>query len=84
MNFDLDRPRVQFVCFTFTTGHWPSIASNPMTITRCWQKCGRKDCENFRLAETEKYAHVTYFFKAFGERIFLRAASPRTPPDCNL
>lgn len=64
--FDVsDRPRVHFVCFTLydATFNLP-IAFPPRqhknVLAEVWgaDKCIR----NYRLSETEKYAHVTYFF----------------------
>jgi 2,3-bisphosphoglycerate-independent phosphoglycerate mutase len=59
-----DRPRVHFVCFTmydhtfdlpiaFPPRHYRNV------LAEAW---GNLRVRNYRLAETEKYAHVTYFF----------------------
>ena len=59
-----DRPRVEFVCFTMydSTFNLP-IAFPPRhhrnVLAEVW---GNVRVRNYRLAETEKYAHVTYFF----------------------
>lgn len=59
-----DRPRVDFVCFTMYdhTFNLP-IAFPPRqhrkVLAEVW---GDLRVRNYRLAETEKYAHVTYFF----------------------
>jgi 2,3-bisphosphoglycerate-independent phosphoglycerate mutase len=59
-----DRPRVEFVCFTLydRTFNLP-IAFPPRhhrnVLAEVW---GNLSVRNYRLAETEKYAHVTYFF----------------------
>jgi 2,3-bisphosphoglycerate-independent phosphoglycerate mutase len=59
-----DRPRVEYACFTLydSTFNLP-IAFPPRThrkvLAEVWAGVGVR---NFRLAETEKYAHVTYFF----------------------
>lgn len=59
-----DRPRVEFVCFTLydRTFNLP-IAFPPRhhrnVLAEVWSKLSVR---NYRLAETEKYAHVTYFF----------------------
>jgi 2,3-bisphosphoglycerate-independent phosphoglycerate mutase len=58
------RPKIKFVCFTLydrTLGL--PIAFEPHdhhnVLAEVW---AGKTVKNFRLAETEKYAHVTYFF----------------------
>jgi len=63
--FDVsDRPRVDFVCFTMydNTFNLP-VAFPPRhhrnVLAEVW---GGACVRNYRLAETEKYAHVTYFF----------------------
>src|SRR3989475_4130368 len=64
------RPRIDFVCFSvydvtfplavaFRTQKHQNILADVFT---------RFSLENFRLAETEKYAHVTYFFNAGTEK----------------
>jgi 2,3-bisphosphoglycerate-independent phosphoglycerate mutase len=59
-----DRPRVEFVCFTMydNTFNLP-VAFPPRhyrnVLAEVW---GNVRVRNYRLAETEKYAHVTYFF----------------------
>jgi 2,3-bisphosphoglycerate-independent phosphoglycerate mutase len=71
--FDVsDRPRVQFVCFTLydQTFDLP-IAFPPRhhknVLAEVW---GNVCVRNYRLAETEKYAHVTYFFNGGVETEF--------------
>ncbi|MEP6635541.1 MAG: 2,3-bisphosphoglycerate-independent phosphoglycerate mutase, partial [Acidobacteriota bacterium] len=65
-----DRPRIDFVCFTLydRTFQLP-IAFGPHNhknvLAEVW---GEKSVANFRLAETEKYAHVTYFFNGGVEK----------------
>jgi 2,3-bisphosphoglycerate-independent phosphoglycerate mutase len=60
----LDRPGIHFVCFTLydSTFNLP-IAFPPRAhhnvLAEVW---ARLAVNNYRLAETEKYAHVTYFF----------------------
>ena len=71
--FDVsDRPRLDYVCFTLydQTFDLP-IAFPPRhhknVLAEVWAKvCTR----NYRLAETEKYAHVTYFFNGGVEKEF--------------
>ncbi|HET9479551.1 MAG TPA: 2,3-bisphosphoglycerate-independent phosphoglycerate mutase, partial [Pyrinomonadaceae bacterium] len=67
-----ERPKVDFVCFTMydRTFDLP-IAFPPRehhnVLAEVWSKvCVR----NYRLAETEKYAHVTYFFNGGIEKEF--------------
>lgn len=67
-----DRPRVEFVCFTRydNTFNLP-VAFPPRhhqnVLAEAW---GRTCIRNYRLAETEKYAHVTYFFNGGVEKEF--------------
>jgi 2,3-bisphosphoglycerate-independent phosphoglycerate mutase len=58
------RPRLDFVCFTVYDRTFPlpvAFAPNEHrnVLAEVWS---RTQVRNFRLAETEKYAHVTYFF----------------------
>ncbi|HKS11100.1 MAG TPA: 2,3-bisphosphoglycerate-independent phosphoglycerate mutase [Pyrinomonadaceae bacterium] len=71
--FDVsDRPKVDFVCFTLydQTFDLP-IAFPPRhhrnVLAEVW---GGLRVSNYRLAETEKYAHVTYFFNGGVEKEF--------------
>ena len=65
-----DKPRVEFVCFTMydNTFNLP-IAFPPRqhgnVLAEVW---GHVKVRNYRLAETEKYAHVTYFFNGGVEK----------------
>jgi 2,3-bisphosphoglycerate-independent phosphoglycerate mutase len=65
-----DRPRIEFVCFTTydTTFDLP-VAFLPRhhrnVLAEVWAD---KRVSNYRLAETEKYAHVTYFFNGGVEK----------------
>lgn len=79
-----NRPTTHFVCFTRYDQTFPlPVAFLPLThrnvLAEAWAgKCVR----NFRLAETEKYAHVTYFFNGGIEREYacerrLLVPSPR-------
>ena len=67
-----DRPRVHFVCFTMydNTFNLP-LAFPPRhhrnVLAEGW---GDLRVRNYRLAETEKYAHVTYFFNGGVEKEF--------------
>jgi 2,3-bisphosphoglycerate-independent phosphoglycerate mutase len=64
------RPQIHFVCFTVYDRSLPlPIAFPPHdhknVLAEVWEKiCVR----NYRLAETEKYAHVTYFFNGGVEK----------------
>ena len=67
-----DQPKVDFVCFTMydQTFDLP-IAFPPRqhknVLAEVW---GDLKVNNYRLAETEKYAHVTYFFNGGVEQEF--------------
>jgi 2,3-bisphosphoglycerate-independent phosphoglycerate mutase len=57
-------PRIHFVCFTaYKEDFGLPVAFPPQALTHiladAWAQAG---VANLRLAETEKYAHVTYFF----------------------
>jgi 2,3-bisphosphoglycerate-independent phosphoglycerate mutase len=71
--FDVsDRPRVHFVCFTMydQTFDLP-IAFPPRLHRNVLAEVWAGPCvRNYRLAETEKYAHVTYFFNGGVEKEF--------------
>jgi len=67
-----DRPRVDFVCFTLydQTFDLP-IAFPPRAHRNVLAQVFAGVCvRNYRLAETEKYAHVTYFFNGGVEKEF--------------
>ena len=71
--FDVsDRPKVDFVCFTMYDQMFDlPIAFPPRhhrnVLAEVW---GGLCVRNYRLAETEKYAHVTYFFNGGVEKEF--------------
>lgn len=71
--FDVsDRPRLHFVCFTMYDSSFDlPIAFPPRhhrnVLAEVW---GGICVRNYRLAETEKYAHVTYFFNGGVEKEF--------------
>ncbi|MGI9068772.1 MAG: 2,3-bisphosphoglycerate-independent phosphoglycerate mutase [Pyrinomonadaceae bacterium] len=80
------RPQIDFVCFTVYDRTLPlAVAFAPHdhknVLAEVWEKiCVR----NYRLAETEKYAHVTYFFNGGVEKEHacerrLLVPSPRIP-----
>jgi 2,3-bisphosphoglycerate-independent phosphoglycerate mutase len=64
------RPQLDFVCFTVYDRSFPLAVAFPPrdhknVLAEVWEKiCIR----NYRLAETEKYAHVTYFFNGGVEK----------------
>jgi 2,3-bisphosphoglycerate-independent phosphoglycerate mutase len=69
--FDVSgRPKIDFVCFTVYDRTFPLPVAFPPhdhknVLAEVWASlCVR----NYRLAETEKYAHVTYFFNGGVER----------------
>jgi 2,3-bisphosphoglycerate-independent phosphoglycerate mutase len=69
--FDVSgRPQLDLVCFTVYDRSFPlSVAFAPHdhknVLAEVWERiCVR----NYRLAETEKYAHVTYFFNGGVEK----------------
>jgi 2,3-bisphosphoglycerate-independent phosphoglycerate mutase len=65
-----DRPRIDFVCFTTYDSTFPlPVAFPPRHHARVLAEVfGAIGTRNYRLAETEKYAHVTYFFNGGVER----------------
>ncbi|MGH9907436.1 MAG: 2,3-bisphosphoglycerate-independent phosphoglycerate mutase, partial [Pyrinomonadaceae bacterium] len=59
-----DRPKIDFVCFTVYDRTFPlPVAFAPRehqnVLAQVWAD---QRVRNYRLAETEKYAHITYFF----------------------
>jgi 2,3-bisphosphoglycerate-independent phosphoglycerate mutase len=71
--FDVsDRPRVDYVCFTlYDQTFGLPIAFPPRHHKNVLAEVWAKVCvRNYRLAETEKYAHVTYFFNGGVEAEF--------------
>jgi 2,3-bisphosphoglycerate-independent phosphoglycerate mutase len=80
----LNRPNVDYVCFAVYDRTYPlPVAfppSHPMNVLA--QVYAGLGVRNYRLAETEKYAHVTYFFNGGVEQEFpferrLLVPSPR-------
>ena len=71
--FDVSgRPRIHLVCFSVYDRSFPlSVAFPPHSHKNVLAEVWEKICvRNFRLAETEKYAHVTYFFNGGVEKEF--------------
>jgi 2,3-bisphosphoglycerate-independent phosphoglycerate mutase len=64
------RPAIDFVCFTQYDKTFPlTIAFGPRQHENVLAEVfGRVGVRNYRLAETEKYAHVTYFFNGGVEK----------------
>ena len=67
-----DRPKIDYVCFTLYDQTFPL----PIAFAQLQHKnilaevFAAVGVRNYRLAETEKYAHVTYFFNGGTEREF--------------
>ncbi|RUM89877.1 MAG: 2,3-bisphosphoglycerate-independent phosphoglycerate mutase [Thermodesulfatator sp.] len=80
-----------FVCFTLydETFHLP-VAFPPEKLHRIFgEEVSRAGLRQLRIAETEKYAHVTYFFNGGEERVFpgeerKLVPSPREVPTYDL
>jgi 2,3-bisphosphoglycerate-independent phosphoglycerate mutase len=66
------RPHVHFVCFTVYDKTYPlPVAFPPEIPTNILAEVfAALGVRNYRMAETEKYAHVTYFFNGGTEREF--------------
>jgi 2,3-bisphosphoglycerate-independent phosphoglycerate mutase len=78
------RPHVHFVCFTVYDKTYPLPVAFPPEppVNILASVFAALGVRNYRIAETEKYAHVTYFFNGGTEREFpherrLLIASPR-------
>jgi 2,3-bisphosphoglycerate-independent phosphoglycerate mutase len=65
-----DRPRIDYVCFTQYDKTFPlPIAFAQQQHRNVLAEVFARPCvRNYRLAETEKYAHVTYFFNGGVEK----------------
>ncbi|MCA1817711.1 MAG: 2,3-bisphosphoglycerate-independent phosphoglycerate mutase [Acidobacteria bacterium] len=59
-----ERPHTHFVCFTIYDKTYPLPVAFPPAQPRhvLGEVFGALGVRNYRMAETEKYAHVTYFF----------------------
>jgi 2,3-bisphosphoglycerate-independent phosphoglycerate mutase len=66
------RPHTHFVCFAVYDKTYPLPVAFPPELPRkiLANVFATSEIPNFRLAETEKYAHVTYFFNGGTEREF--------------
>jgi 2,3-bisphosphoglycerate-independent phosphoglycerate mutase len=67
-----NRPRIDFVCFSVYDVTFPLPVAFPPRHHRniLADVFANGHVQNFRLAETEKYAHVTYFFNGGTEKEF--------------
>jgi len=67
-----NRPRIDFVCFSVYDVTFPLPVAFPPRQHRniLADVFAKGHVQNFRLAETEKYAHVTYFFNGGTEKEF--------------
>jgi 2,3-bisphosphoglycerate-independent phosphoglycerate mutase len=67
-----DRPKIDFVCFTLYDKTFPLPVAFPQLHHKniLAEVFGALGVRNYRLAETEKYAHVTYFFNGGTEKEF--------------
>ena len=67
-----NRPALDFVCFSVYDATFPLPVAfrTPKHENILADVFARFSVENFRLAETEKYAHVTYFFNGGTEKEF--------------
>ena len=67
-----NRPHTHFVCFAVYDKTYPLPVAFPPELPRniLAEVFAVNEVENYRLAETEKYAHVTYFFNGGTEREF--------------
>ncbi|HVG28396.1 MAG TPA: 2,3-bisphosphoglycerate-independent phosphoglycerate mutase [Pyrinomonadaceae bacterium] len=79
-----NRPHAHFVCFAVYDKTFPLPVAFPPTqpVNILAEVFAAVGVRNYRLAETEKYAHVTYFFNGGAEREFaherrLLVPSPR-------
>lgn len=66
------RPHVHFVCFAVYDKNYPLPVAFPpdQPLNILAEVFARLGIRNYRMAETEKYAHVTYFFNGGTEREF--------------
>jgi len=69
-----NRPHVHFVCFAVYDKTYPLPVAFPpeLPINILATVFAGLGVRNYRMAETEKYAHVTYFFNGGAEREFPR------------
>jgi 2,3-bisphosphoglycerate-independent phosphoglycerate mutase len=67
-----NRPQVHFVCFAVYDKNYPLPVAFPpdQPVNILADVFASLGIRNYRMAETEKYAHVTYFFNGGSEREF--------------
>jgi len=67
-----DKPQVDYVCFTTYDSTFPLPVAFPPRHHKnvLAEVFGALQTRNYRMAETEKYAHVTYFFNGGVEQEF--------------
>lgn len=67
-----NRPHTHFVCFAVYDKTYPLPVAFPPELPRhiLAGVFAANEIDNYRMAETEKYAHVTYFFNGGTEREF--------------
>ncbi len=67
-----DRPHTHYVCFAVYDKTYPLPVAFPPELPRniLADVFAVNGVDNYRMAETEKYAHVTYFFNGGAEREF--------------
>jgi len=67
-----NRPHTHFVCFAVYDKTYPLPVAFPPELPRniLAEVLAASEISNYRMAETEKYAHVTYFFNGGTEREF--------------
>jgi 2,3-bisphosphoglycerate-independent phosphoglycerate mutase len=67
-----NRPHVHFVCFAIYDKSYPLPVAFPpdQPVNILADVFASLGIRNYRMAETEKYAHVTYFFNGGSEREF--------------
>ena len=67
-----NRPHVHFVCFAIYDKTYPLPVAFPpeQPVNILADVFANLGVRNYRMAETEKYAHVTYFFNGGSEREF--------------
>jgi 2,3-bisphosphoglycerate-independent phosphoglycerate mutase len=67
-----NRPHVHFVCFAVYDRNYPLPVAFPpdQPVNILADVFASLGIRNYRMAETEKYAHVTYFFNGGSEREF--------------
>ena len=71
--FETKKQNIYFVCFTQYDETMPNvqIAFKPTRLSNTFgEYISKKGLKQLRIAETEKYAHVTFFFNGGEEKVF--------------